>query len=179
MAVPKVAVAVNDFYSHNGLDRSVHLVMPVGPSMTRQEFAEECDINFVMAKYQRDGILPPPPNREPMYVDFTSMPSDLLGTMKIVHDAEAAFMSLPAKVRREFENDPFEFAEFAAEPGNLDQLREWGLAPPVAVEAFVPVPPYAPPDDPKGRPAVPPVAPAAPGELKAGELKAPPKHSST
>jgi hypothetical protein len=49
--------------------------------------------------------------------------------------AQSQFMLLPAKVRREFENDPVQFVEFASDPANLDQMRLWGLAPPAAQEA--------------------------------------------
>jgi hypothetical protein len=68
------------------------------------------------------------------------MPSDLMGTMAMLSDAETAFMSLPAQVRREFDNDPLQFVDFASDPENVPQMRTWGLAPPEAV----PEPPPAP-----------------------------------
>jgi len=39
-------------------------------------------------------------------------------------------MSLPATVRRDFDNDPMQFIAFAENPENLDKMREWKLAPP-------------------------------------------------
>lgn len=102
-----------------------------GISMTRQEFQDECDVNILMAKYEKQG-LPFGPNsmREPMYYDFTIMPTDLQSAMNIMMDAEEAFMSLPAKARLEFGNDPVQFVEFASKSSSLDKMREWGLAPP-------------------------------------------------
>lgn len=108
---------------------------PGGPSMTRQEFTAECDINEIMKRYP-GGQLPPlnyGPDG-PMYLDLTQSPESLLEAMNTMRDAETAFMSLPAEVRKEFQNDPMEFVSFAADPENLDQLREWKLAPPAPVE---------------------------------------------
>lgn len=101
-----------------------------GPSMTRQEFAAECDINNIMARYEKAGTWPLPPNDgQPMYYDFVGMP-DLQGALNGIIQAEEAFMRLPAVVRKEFDNDAVRFVEFAQKPDNLAKLREWGLAEP-------------------------------------------------
>lgn len=128
-----------------------------GPSLTRQDMAEECDINTIMSKYEATGILPSVDGRTPYYADFTTMPTDLRGAMSMMQDAEDAFMSLPAKVRKEFENDPVLFAEFAADPEHREFLVEHGLA--ERVQA--PAPEAAAPGSPAA-PAAPAPAPAAP-----------------
>lgn len=103
-----------------------------GPSMTRQEFAEDADINTIMARYERTGELPV--NRgEPLYLDLTTMPSDLQTAMAALQHAEDVFMQLPAVVRKEFDNSPEAFVDYASNPDNLGQMREWGLAPPAPV----------------------------------------------
>lgn len=117
--------AYHDFYKTNGGEYDTHTP---GPSLTRQEFADECDINVIMARYEKTGQLPAN-NAEPMYVDFTSVPTNLMDTMRFMDEAQAAFMTLPAKVRKEFDNDPAMFVDFAGDPENLDQMRAWGLAP--------------------------------------------------
>lgn len=149
------ALAYHDFYKRNGTDTTFYTE---GPSMTRQEFADECDINSIMAKY--DGYLSDPMRgmREPMFVDFTSMPDTLLGTMQLVQDASAAFYRLPAVVRREFDNDPVLFTDFASDPANIDQLREWGLAKPKPAEV-APQPAAAPGAGAAPAPGVDPAAP--------------------
>lgn len=104
------------------------------PSLTRQEFAEECDINMLMAQYEKTGFLPANVNRtEPRYLDVSDVP-DLPRALEILKDTTEAFMSLPATVRREFDNDPVKFIEFAENPENLEKMREWKLAPPAPVE---------------------------------------------
>lgn len=106
-----------------------------GPSLTRQEYAAECDINALMARYEQHGQWPlMPADHVPQYFDFTSMPGSLQDALNMMMNAETAFMSLPASVRKEFDNNAVRFVEFAEDRANLDQLREWGLAAPEKVE---------------------------------------------
>ncbi|UDN67485.1 internal scaffolding protein [robinz microvirus RP_30] len=138
--VPAAPVAFHDFAKSNGLDPKVHLAMPGGPSETRQEFAAECDINTIMKNY--DAYLADPRRsiREPVYYDLSAYPDDLMGFMRLMHEGEAAFMTLPAAVRREFDNDPVEFVSYAADPANVDQMRDWGLAKPKPAPEAPPAP---------------------------------------
>lgn len=108
---------------------------PGGPSLTRQDMAAECDINTIMATYSATGMLPAGSAGVPYYADFTAMPSDLGGALSLMQDAEDAFMTLPALVRKEFDNDPVAFVDFASDVKNVDKMREWGLAPPKPAEA--------------------------------------------
>lgn len=100
------------------------------PSRTRQEFADECDINNIMRRFEATGVISHVDQREPMYVDLTELPRDLHSVLRILDSATESFMSLPAMVRREFDNDPHQFIAFAEKPENLGKMREWGLAPP-------------------------------------------------
>lgn len=118
---------------------------------TRQEFADECDINVLMERYERTGVINHYNAKPPAYLDVTEVP-DLHSALAVMDEAQAAFMTLSAKVRREFDNDPLQFVEFASDPANLEQMREWGLAPPAPVEApasAAPVPPLPLDPDPK------------------------------
>lgn len=155
---PTFPVSYHDFNKSNGSDTTVYFE---GPSLTRQEFLEECDINTLMSKYDAhvhggpNGMSP----MQPMYADFTQLPSNLLEYMEFMKAAEASFMSLPAIVRKEMDNSPMQFVEFASDPGNLDQMRAWGLAPPAPV-AEAPVAPAA--VSVGAAPQAPPTAPGAP-----------------
>jgi len=99
------------------------------PSLTRQEFSDECDINVIMANYEKTGVVSHYSPREPVYLDLTVVPN-FRDAMDMLIEADKAFMSLPAKVRKEFDNDARKFVEFAQDPANLDKMREYGLAPP-------------------------------------------------
>lgn len=101
-----------------------------GESRTRQEFADECDINQIMARYQKTGVVSHMNTAQAGYVDFTGVPTDFQTSMNMMLEAEQAFMRLPAVARREFENDPVKFVEFASNPDNVERMREWGLAKP-------------------------------------------------
>lgn len=100
--------------------------------ITRQEFADECDINTLMARYEKTGIISHVRQQEGQYFDASDVP-DLATALAIAQEAEAAFMRLPAAARREFDNDAIKFVDFAGDPANLPRMREWGLAPPEKV----------------------------------------------
>lgn len=126
----QLPTAVNDMRKSNGLSAKDTAMFCEGPSLTRQEFAEECDINSIMKRY--DAYLSDPMRsvREPRYYDFTELPETLMDMMDVLRQGEEAFYSLPALVRKEFDNDPAAFVDFAADPTHVDQMREWGLAAP-------------------------------------------------
>ncbi len=119
-------------------------------SMTKQSFAQESEINNIMAKYEKTGVIDHVKNNA-FYAD---MPAGLEYQMalQMTIDAEVAFNSLPANVRREFDNDPFKFLEFVEDPDNVERMAELGLITPPEPE----IPPKA---DPGGPPD--PAAPAA------------------
>ncbi|QCQ84646.1 internal scaffolding protein [Blackfly microvirus SF02] len=135
---------IRDFYVEHA---PVNLECP-DDGMTRQEFRDECDINVLMATYERNGMPPPPSAGTAQFLDVSDVP-DLPRAIALMEAAEAAFMTLPAKVRREFDNSAVSFVEYAGDPSNLSQMREWGLAPPAPVadavsEPVVPSSPQAP-----------------------------------
>lgn len=104
------------------------------PSMTRQEFADECDINVLMKKYEKTGLLPQNPDRPPFYVDAFDLPS-YQEAHNMMIAASAAFAALPASVRKEYDNDPAKFVAASENADNLDQFEKWGLLSPEATAA--------------------------------------------
>lgn len=177
MADPVMPLSYHDFALTNGTTSQSHFIENVGPSMTRQEFKDECDINVLMDRYLVHGMPLPDNSGEAMYVDWSAMPSDLMGALEAFDMAETAFMTLPAKVRDRFSNNPVDFVDFASDPKNLDQLREWGLAKPLEAPSFAPVPPPGANGVPasQGSPPVPPSGSAgvAPASSSAAPAAAP------
>lgn len=115
-----------------------------GEAVTRQEFRDECDVNVLMAKYQKSGVLPQG-RGTPQYGDFASLP-EFMDAQNMISVAKEAFASLPAAVRLRFGNDPAQFVAFAEDADNLPQMRKWGLAPPAAAEPEgIAPPPVSPP----------------------------------
>lgn len=99
------------------------------PSMTRQEFLADADINNILNRYQETGFLVDPSrpsSRKPMFGDFSNV-QDYQSALDALIVAEDNFMKLPAKVRDRFHNNPGEFLEFADNPDNVDEMVKMGL----------------------------------------------------
>lgn len=101
---------------------------PVGESMTVQSFKDECDINKIMARYVKTGVITHLNPAEPRY-GFAPA-GDFLGAMSLVTQAQQSFDELPAEVRRKFDNDPGKFLDFIDDPANEAELAEMGLTVP-------------------------------------------------
>lgn len=115
-----------------------------GESVTKQEFAAECDINNIMARYKKEGVITHINNREPEYGNVDGQ--DFAESMRIVTEAQTMFADLPSDVRLRFNNDPGQLLDFVQTPGNEKEMRELGLTvkePPEASET-----PSEPPADP-------------------------------
>lgn len=108
----------------------------VPPSMTKQEFVRECDINNIIKAFSRTGMLNHVSARaaEGAYQDLPDN-IDFQESLAVIEHAEAAFMTLPAKVRDRFGNEPERFLAFMADPANKDEIYELGLAVRPAQEA--------------------------------------------
>lgn len=104
-----------------------------GPSMTKQSFKDECDVNVIMRRYQQTGVLPLGDGRVPRYIDATS--ADYQEAMFLVADARSAFAELPSALRERFHNDPKRMLEFLEDPRNREEAIKLGLVNAPAPEA--------------------------------------------
>ena len=105
------------------------------PSLTRQDSAEEADINTIVRNFGVTGVLPQG-IRVPSYGDFDTV-SDFQSAIEAVRLAEDSFSKMPAEVRSRFENNPALFVDFCSDPSNLDEMRKLGLAVPEPLPASV------------------------------------------
>lgn len=111
--------------------------------MTKQSFKDECDINNIIRRFVQRGALSESDinKREAMYADVSDV-DDLLTATLVVEAAQAGFMTLPAKVRERFKNEPGELLAFLGDPKNKDEAVSLGLvggpAPVKAPEAPTP-----------------------------------------
>lgn len=124
------------------------------PSMTKQSFAQETDVNWIVAQYQRTGVLAHRDVHEGNYGEFDHA-VDFHEALNIVREAEELFMTVPSNIRNQFENDPGQFLAFVQDPANIEEMREMGLAKPQRPEPAppadpVPEAPLAQPDSPPG-----------------------------
>lgn len=94
---------------------------------TKQSMAAECDINGIMAKYQKTGVVAHVAKHSGSYGFATSM--DFSDAMNLVTHAQAMFNDLPSSLRNRFGGDPAAFLDFVQNPENEAEARELGLLP--------------------------------------------------
>lgn len=97
------------------------------PSRTKQSFKEESDINSVLKKYARTGVLDAKAVDSGIYGDFSNAVT-YQEAMNTVIRAQEQFAGLPSFVRNKFRNDPTEFLAFVEDSANADELVRMGLA---------------------------------------------------
>lgn len=109
-------------------------------SMTQQNFKQECDINYLLKKYRKTGMMEHFQQYQGNYADLSDVPTYQDALNKVI-EAQNAFDTLPAEVRKIFSNDPGAFLEFVDNPDNLDEMIELGLAQKPQVSPQVATPP--------------------------------------
>lgn len=102
----------------------------VEPSRTKQSFAKEADINFLMGRFLRTGEFPTPEEtgRVGTFGDFSDG-VDFQMALERVQDAERQFKGLEARVRDRFNNDPAQMLDFLSRDGNREEAVRLGLVP--------------------------------------------------
>ena len=114
------------------------------PTMTKQSFAKECDINEIMKKYLKTGVVEHVNKHGGTYGDCPA--STFQEALALVEQADAHFSELPAEARRRFKNDPASFLGFMENPENREEAILLGLveAPPMDIVQPPETPPPAP-----------------------------------
>ncbi len=100
----------------------------IQPSKTRQEFAGETNINTIMKKFEKEGIVTHLNERQGEYGDFTHVLT-YSESLSQIAEAQTMFDALPSRIRKAFDNDPVKFVEIASDPLQQHKLVELGLAP--------------------------------------------------
>lgn len=109
------------------------------PSMTKQSFKAECDINNIIKQFSQTGIVTHISDRasKGQYADLPDS-ADFQEALNIVGAANESFMSLPSKVRDRFGNNPELFLQFLHDPKNEDEARALGLLQPKITPPNIP-----------------------------------------
>jgi phage internal scaffolding protein len=98
-------------------------------SVVQQAFKDECDVNRILQKYDKTGLITHVARAQAQYGDFTQV-NEYQVALNTVIQAQASFEELPSSVRKRFGNDPGAFIEFVTNPENLDEMVTLGLAQP-------------------------------------------------
>lgn len=99
----------------------------LSPSPTIQSAKAECDINNVIKKYDKTGLITHVQKSAAAYGDFSEI-NEYQESLNIVKNAQKSFSEIPAAIRSQFANNPGQFYEFVTDPKNNERLVEMGLA---------------------------------------------------
>lgn len=99
--------------------------------VTQQHFGPQVNINNIMAKALRTGEISTGlyGGRSPRFGDFSQVTSFQDAHNQILQ-AQEAFMTLPAAVRKRFQNDPGQLLAFLENPQNKIEAQSLGLVAP-------------------------------------------------
>lgn len=96
------------------------------PSLTKQSFKDECDINKILRRFQTTGAIAHAHANQAYYDEIPEL--DYLEAMNITTKANQMFESLPSSLRAKFENKPEYYLAFVQDPDNEAELIKLGLA---------------------------------------------------
>ncbi len=99
-----------------------------GETLAKQAFKAECDINTIMTRFEKTGLLEHVNQHQGDYGDYTNVPADYQAALDQVMAAREMFGSVPSKIRARFENDPAKFLAFVEDPANAEEMYKLGLA---------------------------------------------------
>ena len=102
-------------------------------SKVQEQFADACQTDTIIRKYNMMGVNPFIAAGGSRYLDTTEIPSFVAAQNAQVKVKEY-FEGLPSDIRLEFDNDPMQFAEVVSDPRNADYLREIGVLAPLPVK---------------------------------------------
>lgn len=97
------------------------------PTLTKQSFKDESDVNKIVAKYKKTGDPSLLMKRTShVYADVSDVPS-YQDALEVVRQAEETFMALPSAVRSRFNNNPAELLDFISKKENIEEGIKLGL----------------------------------------------------
>lgn len=111
-------------YNHS--EPRAHSFATTGESMTQQQFKDECNINNILAKYKKTGLLTHTAKHEGHFGDFTSI-EDYQTSLHKIMEAENSFNMLPSEIRNRFQNDPGQLIGYLSDEKNNEEAYTLGL----------------------------------------------------
>lgn len=97
------------------------------PSMTQQQFKDDCNINNIIDRYRTTGALPVS-SETGFYGDFSAPElQDYANALSLVEKAESDFNALPSNIRERFGYSPANLLAFMADSKNYEEAVSLGL----------------------------------------------------
>ena len=94
------------------------------PSLTEQQYKNECDLNLLIKAYQKSGVPLPAPVMNCM--DCTTV-MQFETAKQVIADAESSFECLPSNIRDEFKTVQ-NYLQYISDEKNIKDVYERGLA---------------------------------------------------
>lgn len=104
------------------------------PSIAKQSFQEECNINNIMKRYEKTGLIAHVNEYKGDYGAFEAV-QDYHSAYNTIIAANRSFESLPSTIRNRFENSPGNFLKFVNDETNHEEMKKLGLLPREAAPA--------------------------------------------
>ena len=106
-----------------------------GPGVTKQSFKDECDVNKIIARFEKTGMIEAINKKQPFYGDVSSL-VDYHEALNVVAEAQGLFNAMSAEVRERFSNDPEKMIAFLNDKKNDKEAIEMGLVTPPSPETL-------------------------------------------
>ncbi len=92
---------------------------------TEQSHKNTCDVNNIVKKYDKTGLIAHLSKMEARFGDMTGLEFKTAQDQIIL--AKNMFAQLPPEIRKKFENDPGKLLEFMEDPNNRDEAIKLGM----------------------------------------------------
>lgn len=92
---------------------------------TEQSHKRETDVNLIIKKYDKTGLIDHVSRFEAKYGDMTGL--DFKTAQDLVTNARSSFETLPADIKKRFKQNPKNLLEFMEDPNNRKEAIELGL----------------------------------------------------
>lgn len=99
------------------------------PTLTKQSFKADCDINNIVAKYRCTGLCNHINSDKPRWIDCVGV-ADYQVACELIDSACAQFAALPAKIRARFDNNPEKMLAFCEDSKNFEEAVKLGIVAP-------------------------------------------------
>lgn len=90
--------------------------------MTEQHHEKSCNINNIMARFTKTGVIDHINRHQANYGDVTG--ADFKAAQDLVAEQKSVFHELPAAIREQFDNDPANYLDLMMTDEGVEELRE-------------------------------------------------------
>ena len=116
----------NDITFKTAYGAKMRVAIATGDGITEQHHKNEVDVNNIVQKYNKTGLIDHVNEFEKKYADVSGF--DYQTAMNTVAAANTMFEQMPSHIRKRFENDPAKFLTFCDNEKNKEEMYELGLA---------------------------------------------------